>query len=122
MKMDKAKVRAILEWEAPTRVPELRSFLGLANYYRRFIRSYSAIVAPLTDLLKKGHAWDWDAGCQTAFDAIKAAMVQEPVLVLPDFTKPYEVQTDASDFTIGRVLMQDGHPVRFGTSKSHFVC
>ena len=58
IRMDQAKIQAILEWESPTKVTELRSFLGLVNYYRRFIKSYSAIAAPLTDLLKKNRAWD----------------------------------------------------------------
>ncbi|KAL0544452.1 hypothetical protein IC582_019567 [Cucumis melo] len=61
--MDNAKVRAILEWKAPTKVPELRSFLGFVNYYRRFIKGYSGIAAPLTNLLKKNQTWDWTEEC-----------------------------------------------------------
>ena len=64
IRMDQAKIQAILEWEPPTKVTELRSFLGLVNYYRRFIKSYSAVAAPLTDLLKKNRAWDWNSKCQ----------------------------------------------------------
>ena len=66
LRMDKTKVQAIQEWEAPTKVTELRSFLGLVNYYRRFIKGYSSIAAPLTDLLKKGRSWDWSSKCQQA--------------------------------------------------------
>lgn len=117
VRMDPNKVRAIVEWEAPTKVTELRSFLGLANYYRRFVRDYSKITTPLTDLLKKGNRWEWSVKCQDAFDQLKQAITKEPVLALPDYSKPYEVHTDASDFAIGGVLMQEGHPVAFESRK-----
>lgn len=115
--MDKGKVQAIAEWEPPTKVTELRSFLGLVNYYRRFIKSYSARAAPLTDLLKKTKAWEWSEQCQRAFDDLKQAMMEEPVLVLPDYSQPFEVHTDASDFAIGGVLMQGKHPLAFESRK-----
>ncbi|TYK03667.1 uncharacterized protein E5676_scaffold863G00210 [Cucumis melo var. makuwa] len=115
--MDNAKVRAILEWKAPTKVPELRSFLGFVNYYRRFIKGFSGIAAPLTNLLKKNQTWDWTEECQRAFDRLKHAVSEEPVMVLADHTKPFEVHTDASDFAIGGVLMQDGHPIAFESRK-----
>ncbi|KAK3012455.1 hypothetical protein RJ639_010378 [Escallonia herrerae] len=115
--MDKEKVKAIKEWEAPTKVSELRSFLGLANYYRRFIKGYSAKAAPLTDLLKKGKAWEWSKRYQTAFKGLKEVVTEEPVLALPDHTKVFELQTDASDFAIGGVLMQEGHPIAFESRK-----
>ncbi|KAL2224688.1 UNVERIFIED_CONTAM: RNA-directed DNA polymerase [Sesamum indicum] len=66
--MDKSKVQAIQDWEPPRKVSEQRSFLGLVNYYRRFIKGYSSMAAPLTDLLKKNRAWVWDARCQDAFE------------------------------------------------------
>ncbi len=117
VRMDPSKIAAILEWEPPTKVTDLRSFLGLANYYRRFIQGYSSITVPLTDLLKKGRAWEWTDRCQAAFNRLKRAVTEEPVLVLPDFGKPFEVETDASDFAIGGVLMQEGHPVAFESRK-----
>lgn len=89
LRMDGAKVKAIQEWEPKTKVTELRSFLGLVNYYRRFLKGYSAIAAPLTDLLKKGRAWEWSPQCQHAFDALKRAIMEEPVLVLPDHSKTF---------------------------------
>ena len=92
--MDQAKILAILEWEPTTKETELRSFLGLVNYYRRFIKSYSTIAAPLTDLLKKNRAWDWNSECQEAFEALKRVVTEEPVLTLPNFNKSYEVHTD----------------------------
>ncbi|XP_040967924.1 uncharacterized mitochondrial protein AtMg00860-like [Gossypium hirsutum] len=71
IRMDESKIRAIAEWEAPTKVTELRSFLGLANYYRRFIEGYSRITVPLTDMLKKGKVWDWNPQCERAFNQLK---------------------------------------------------
>jgi len=117
IRMDSDKVEAIRDWEAPTKVPELRSFLGLANYYRRFIFGYSAIATPLTDLLKKSREWEWTDSCRDAFRKLKAAIIEEPVLALPDFTKAFEIHTDASDFAIGGVLMQEGHPIAFESRK-----
>lgn len=116
-KMDRRKVQAILDWTPPTKVSELRSFLGLANYYRKFIHNYSKKAAPLTELLKKEHNWQWDAGCQEAFEKLKVAVASEPVLRLPNFELPFEVHTDASDKAIGGVLVQEGHPVAFESRK-----
>ena len=117
LRMDEAKVKAIQDWEAPTKMTELRSFLGLANYYRRFISGYSAIAAPLTELLKKNRPWLWSEECEEAFEGLKAAVTKEPVLMLPDFTKTFEIHTDASDFAIGGVLMQEKHPIAFESRK-----
>ena len=117
IRMDPKKIRAIMDWEAPIKATDLRSFLGLANYYRRFIEGHSAIAAPLTILLKKGHDWCWTPKHQTTFEALKQAVTQEPVLALPDFNKPFEVCTDAFDFAISGVLMQEGHPIAFQSRK-----
>nr|GEU66337.1 hypothetical protein VITISV_008583 [Tanacetum cinerariifolium] len=115
--MDGAKIKAIQDWEPPTKVMELRYFLGLVNYYQRFIMGYSAIASPLTDLLKKNKAWIWDEECQAAFESLKKAVMEEPVLRLLDVTIPFELHMDASDFAIGGVLMQDGHPIAFESQK-----
>nr|CAN64786.1 hypothetical protein VITISV_014071 [Vitis vinifera] len=115
--MDDSKVKAIQEWDPPTKVPQLRSFLSLVNYYRRFIKGYSGRAAPLTDLLKKNKAWEWDERCQHAFENLKKAVTEEPVLALPDHTKVFEVHTDASDFAIGGVLMQERHLIAFESRK-----
>ncbi|KAL6322424.1 hypothetical protein AAG906_008079 [Vitis piasezkii] len=104
--MDDSKVKAIQEWDPPTKVPQLRSFLGLFGR-----------AAPLTDLLKKNKAWEWDERCQQAFEDLKKAVTEEPVLALPDHTKVFEVHTDASDFAIGGVLMQERHPIAFESRK-----
>ena len=117
IRMDGAKVAAIRDWPAPTKVTELRSFLGLANYYRRFIKGYSKIACPLTDLLKKEKKREWDAECQAAFQKLKDAITSEPVLRLPDLELSFEVHTDASDRALGGVLVQEGHPVAFESRK-----
>ena len=115
--MDESKIKAIQEWDPPTKVPQLRPFLGLVNYYQRFVKGYSARAAPLTDLPKKSKAWTWDEKCQQAFEDLKKAITEEPVLALPDHTKVFEVHTDASDFAIGGVLMQERCPVAFESRK-----
>ena len=117
IRMDEKKVKAVRDWDPPANASELRSFLGLVNYYRKFIRGHSAVAAPLTNLLRKGQIWDWSPTCQQAFVKLKAAVTSEPVLSLPDFEKPYEVYSDASDVALGGVLMQDGHPIAFASRK-----
>ena len=105
IRMDGAREAAIRDWPAPTKVTELQSFLGLSNYYRRFIMAYSKIASTLTDLLKKERKWEWDAECQVAFQKLKDAITLEPVLRLPDLELPFEVHTDVSDRAIGGVLV-----------------
>ncbi|KAL0421115.1 UNVERIFIED_CONTAM: Transposon Tf2-11 polyprotein [Sesamum latifolium] len=117
IRMDPKKVQAIEEWQPPSDVHDLCSFLGLANYYRRFVKSYSEIARPMTDLLKKTETWNWTPQCQESFDRLKRAMVTDPVLALPDMSKSFVMETDASDFALGGVLMQDGHPVAFESRK-----
>ncbi|KAK4382079.1 Retrovirus-related Pol polyprotein from transposon.6 [Sesamum angolense] len=117
IRMDPKKVQAIEEWQPPSDVHDLRSFLGLANYYRHFVKGYSKIARPMTDLLKKTETWDWTPQCQVAFDNLKRAIVTNPMLALPDMSKPFTVETDASDFALGGVLMQDSHPIAFESRK-----
>ena len=115
--MDDSKVKAIQEWDPPTKVPQLRSFLGLVNYYWLFIKGYSTRATPLTDSFKKNKAWEWDEMCQHVFEDLNKAVTEEPVLALPDHTKVFEVHIDASDFAIGGVLMQDRHPIVYESRK-----
>lgn len=106
-------MKAIRDREVPKKVTEVRSFLGLANYYWRFIRGYSAIAALLIDLLKKDRQWEWDVWCQHAFKELKQAITEEPFLVLPNYGKSFEVHTNA----ISGVLMQCGHPMAYESRK-----
>jgi hypothetical protein len=110
---DPAKVEAVLSWPAPVSVKELRSFLGLAGYYRRFVRHFSLIAKPLTDLLKKGSIFAWTDQHLQSFEALKQAITSAPVLVLPDFAQPFVLETDASGTGVGAVLLQRGHPLAF---------
>jgi hypothetical protein len=118
LKMDDHKVKAIMDWEPPKLIPALRSFLGLASYYRKFIKNFAKITAPLTNLLKKSVVtYEWEGACNKAFEALKGILVKAPVLKLPDFSKDFEIHFDASDFAIGGVLMQEGRPVAFESKK-----
>ncbi|XP_042320340.1 uncharacterized protein LOC121929090 [Sceloporus undulatus] len=119
-----AKVEVIQDWPRPKSRKQVQSFLGLSGYYRRFVPHYSQIAAPLTDLTgsKKPKIVKWTEGCQEAFDTLKRALTSDPVLMAPDFDKPFTIATDASDRGIGAVLMQEGpdgflHPVLFLSKK-----
>jgi hypothetical protein len=106
VKVSPEKVAAIREWPVPQNVTELRSFMGTANYYRRFVASYSTIAAPLHDLTGKGTPYVWTAVCQEAFDKLKAELCSTPVLAFPVPGAMYVLDTDASDRGIGAVLSQ----------------
>ncbi|WVZ50528.1 hypothetical protein U9M48_001773 [Paspalum notatum var. saurae] len=110
---DSSKVEAITSWPVPQNVKELRSFLGLAGYYRKFIKHFAIIAQPLSSLLKKHAVFSWSSEQQTAFDTSKAALSSAPVLAVPNFAKPFCIETDASALGIGAVLLQDGHPLAF---------
>ena len=92
----------------PKTTKGLRSFLGLASYYRKFVRDFAKIAKPLSYLLKKSVSEIWDEHCYRAFGELKRRLTSAPVLKFPKFKKPFEVHSDASDFAIGGVLMQEG--------------
>ena len=116
VRVHEEKIRAIKDWPEPTNVTELRGFVGICTYYRKFVKSFSQLVAPLTDLTKKG-AFSWTDTAQRAFDRLKEVMNNCPVLALPDFTQPFVLECDASGEGIGAVLMQGGHPIAFESRK-----
>jgi len=110
---DPAKVQAIQDWPTPTTVRALRGFLGLAGYYRKFVRHFGVIAKPLNDLLKKDSLFIWTSLHDSAFRFLKTALSSAPVLALSDFSIPFEVETDASGYGIGAVLQQRGHPLAY---------
>ena len=113
------KIEAVADFPVPKTQKQVRAFLGLANYYRRFIKNYSTISAPLNALLKKGATVDWSTECMNAFNTVKQALVSPPVLAYPDLNRDFVLTTDASSTAIGYVLSQvnesgEEHPISYG--------
>ncbi|GBG77798.1 hypothetical protein CBR_g25729 [Chara braunii] len=116
-----SKIAAIRDWPMPRTLTELRSFLGLANYYRKFVRNFSTIAAPLRRLLRKETIWKWDKDCTSAMKKLKQALIEYPVLKVANPSLPFVVITDASQYGIGAVLQQDDgngyRPVEFMSAR-----
>jgi len=124
IKMAKEKVEAVLEWRTPESLTEVQSFLGFANFYRRFIQDYSRIARPLTQLTKKEkkEEWSWNPEAQAAFEKLKQRFTTAPILAHFDPAKTVVIETDASDFALGAVMSQRDeenhlHPVAFHSRK-----
>jgi hypothetical protein len=123
IKVDPNKTKAVDTWPVPKTLKQLRSFLGFANYFRKFIQGYSKLVTPLTDLTKgaankyQNITHLWTADCQASFDGAKYALTHAPVLAMPDLSQPFEVVADArgdqTSGALGAVLLQDGHPIAY---------
>jgi hypothetical protein len=112
LKMDPDKVNAIKNWPSPKSIFEVRSFHGLASFYRKSIRNFSGISAPMMDTVKKRHKYfHWLEDVEKSFNLLKKKITEKPILVLPDFSKTFQVKCDASGFAIGAVLSQDDRPV-----------
>ena len=117
LRPDPKKVQAVQSWPVPKNVHDVRSFLGLCNYFRKFIDHYSSIAVSLTNLTKKSVGWNWTGRCQDAFESLKRGLAEAPLLRTPDERLPYEVVTDASDYGLGAVLLQEGRPIAFESRK-----
>jgi hypothetical protein len=119
VKMDLVKVDGITAWPAPTSVKEVHSFLGFCNFYRAFIPAFSHEARPLNNLTKKGRQWSWTEKEQKAFDKLKELCALYPVLRTLDWTRQFILETDASGFILGSVLMQEYedriHPIAFNS-------
>ena len=121
LQVDEHKIGVIKKWPTPTNVTKLRSFLGLANYYRRFIKDFSKIAAPMTELLKKDIKFEWRKAQEEAFETLKARLSSAPLIIGADVKLPFVVTADASDVALGAVLTQDRgqgpQPVAFESRK-----
>ncbi|WVZ80836.1 hypothetical protein U9M48_028283 [Paspalum notatum var. saurae] len=113
--VDPSKVKDVLNWKQPETVTEIRSFLGLAGYYRRFIKDFSKTAKPMTSLTKKNAKYLWSSNCEEAFQTLKKPLTSAPVLAQPDVTKPFDVYCDASGNGLGCVLMQEGRVIAYAS-------
>ncbi|WVZ48672.1 hypothetical protein U9M48_000091 [Paspalum notatum var. saurae] len=113
--VDPSKVEDVLNWKQPETVTEIRSFLGLAVYYRRFIKDFSKTAKPMTSLTKKNAKYLWDPKCEEAFTSLKKSLTSAPILAQPDVTKPFDVYCDASGNGLGCVLMQEGRVIAYAS-------
>ena len=113
--VDPTKVEAVTKWERPTTVTEVRSFLGLAGYYRRFVQNFARIASPLTKLTKKGVPFRWNDACEASFHNLKERLVTAPVLSVPDSSEGYVIYSDASMKGLRCVLMQHGKVVAYAS-------
>ena len=109
--VDSSKIEATVNWKRPKNVAEVRSFLGLAGYYRRFVKGYSKIASPLTQLTRKNQKFDWNKKCEEGFTELKRRLSSAPILAVPDGGKNMVVYTYASYMGLGCVLMQEGRVI-----------
>jgi hypothetical protein len=123
--VDPAKIQVIHDWSAPTTLTEIQSFLGYANFYHRFVLGFSHIAWALGQITKGGgkEKFAWCQSQQQDFDDLKQRLCSSPVLSLPDLQQPFVIETDASDYVVGVVLTQHGHPVAYHSETlSNVVC
>jgi hypothetical protein len=111
--VDPSKVKDVLSWNTPQNVLNIRSFLGLTGYYRRFIKGFSKISKPMTKLLEKGKTFEWTPRHEASFQELKKRLTMTLVLTMPNMEKPFSIYCDASGQGLGCVLMQDGHVVAY---------
>ena len=113
--MDPQKIEAIVNWKPPMNVSEVRSFIGLAGYFRKFVEGFSKIAILLTNLLKKDQKFEWSDTCQHSFEELRQRLTTTPVLALPLGNDGYVVYSDASRQGLGCVLMQNGRVIAYAS-------
>jgi len=113
--VDPKKVQDVLSWKPPKDVSEIRSFLGMAGYYRRCIEGFSKLAKPMTALLEKNAKFIWSKECQASLEELKKRLTSAPVLILPDITKSFSIYCAASRQGLGCVLMQEGRVVAYAS-------
>src|SRR5258707_13505102 len=116
--MDPVKVQGVTDWLQPVKVKDVQSFIGFMNFYQRFIHNFSKIARPLHALTRKLKDWSWGAAKQQAFDVLKSAITSAPMLTFPSKSSPFCLECNASNFTMGAVLLQQQedrlfHPIGF---------
>uniref|UniRef100_A0ACD5TNV7 Uncharacterized protein n=1 Tax=Avena sativa TaxID=4498 RepID=A0ACD5TNV7_AVESA len=111
--VDPAKIKDVEEWKAPTTQTQVRAFLGLAGYYRKFVEGFSSIVRPMTQLLKKDRKFEWTDKCEASFQELKKRLISIPILIMSDIKKPFDVYYDASKIGLRCVLMQEGKVIAY---------
>lgn len=111
--VDPAKIEVIVDWPTPQNVLEVRSFMGLAGYYRKYVEGFSRIAAPITSLQKKEKRFEWTEKCEESFQLLKEKLTTAPVLTIPDPNGHFVVITDASGEGVGAILMQEGKVVAY---------
>jgi hypothetical protein len=113
--VDPSKVQEVMDWKTPTTVSEVRSFLGLAGYYRCFISDFLKIAKLMTSLLQKDHKFMWTEECETAFHTLQKLLTTAPVLTQPDIEKPFDVFCDTSKIGLGYILTQEGRVIAYAS-------
>jgi hypothetical protein len=113
--IDPSKVKDVLSWNTSQNVSDIRSFLGLAGYYRRFIEGFAKITKPMTELLAKGKTFEWTPRREDSFQELKKILTTTPILTMPDMEKPFSIYYDESGQGLRCVLMQDDHVVEYAS-------
>ena len=113
--VDPAKVEAVSNWKRPTNASEIRSFLGLAGYYRKFVADFSKLAMPLTTLTRKGKKFEWTEDCEKSFQELKRRLTSAPILTIPDGDEGFVIYSDASKMGLGAVLMQNGKVIAYAS-------
>ena len=115
IKVDPAKIEAVINWERPKTPTEVRSFMGLAGYYRRFVQDFAKISTPLTKLTRKNEKFVWNERCEESFQELKKRLITAPILVLPDEQGNFVIFSDASHKGLGCVLMQHDKVIAYAS-------